>query len=350
MNILKMQIYLQFARFWCVILVLLCACGCQTQLMPTPNLYLSESVCKNTFNDVPLNFRTNTVDVLYVTDRKPGISKQGKLEYGYGRSPSIAFGSCLVEIGKDISWETLVENSHQQHRSVQLPFSIKQITEIARSVEIPIPLVKVPDGSIVEDPQAKARQQEMVQRFHEEIKCRLALTPRKEAFIFIHGYSNTFEDPMFVMAGLWHFLGRQGVPIVYTWPSGGKSPIQGYTYDRESCEFTIYHLKVFLVVLASCPDLQKIHIISHSRGTDVATTVIGEMFNEIRAAHQSPRTELKIGNLIVAAPDIDMEVAIQHFATKRLALDMDRITMYVSEKDRAIGLSDWLFSNGRRLG
>ena len=152
------------------------------------------------------------------------------------------------------------------------------------------------------------------------------------------------------MAGLWHFLGRQGIPIVYTWPSGGKSPLQGYTYDRESGEFTICHLKNFIQVLASCPGLEKIHIICHSRGTDIATSALGELVSEIRAAQQSPHQELKLGNFILAAPDLDMEVAIQRFATKRLAWETDRTTMYVSEKDRAIGLSDWLFSSQRRLG
>jgi esterase/lipase superfamily enzyme len=44
--------------------------------------------------------------------------------------------------------------------------------------------------------------------------------PRKEVFIFVHGFHNDFNDAAFVMAELWHFLGRIGVPIVYTWPSG----------------------------------------------------------------------------------------------------------------------------------
>jgi esterase/lipase superfamily enzyme len=330
--------------------LLLLLYGCQTQLMPTPNLYLSDAVCKNIFNEVPSDFQSNTADILYVTDRKPSVSKQGKLEYGSGRSPSIAFGSCLVEIGKGISWQTLVENSCKRHRSIPLPLSIKQIIETARSVEIPIPLIRTPDGLVVEDPQAKAQQEEMVRKFHGEIGRRLDLTGRKEAFIFIHGYHSAFEDPMFVMAGLWHFLGRQGIPIVYTWPSGGKSPLQGYTYDRESGEFTICHLKNFLQTLASCPGLEKIHVISHSRGTDIATSALGELVSEIRAAQQSPHRELKLGNFILAAPDLDMEVAIQRFATKRLAWETDRTTMYVSEKDRAIGLSDWLFSSQHRLG
>ncbi len=333
-----------------LLFLILAVCGCHTQLMPTPNLYVSTPVGENPFADVPLEFRSNTVDVLYVTDRKPLVSKQGKLEYGSGRSPSMAYGSCVVEIGKNLSWETLVENSQKRRRSVPLDLSIREVKEIGRSVAIPIPLTRTPEGIIVEDPEAKSQQEEIVRQFHEEIGRRLALTSRKEAFIFIHGYSNTFERPMFVMAGLWHFLGRQGIPIVYTWPAGGKSPIQGYTYDRESGEFTICHLKNFIQVLASCPELEKIHIISHSRGTDIATSALGELISEIRAAQQSPHQELKLGNFILAAPDLDMEVAIQRFATKRLALETDRTTMYVSEKDRAIGLSDWLFSSQRRLG
>lgn len=333
-----------------IIALMLIQYGCQTQLMPTPNLYLSDSDCKNTFSEVPPEFQRNTVDVLYVTDRKPTVSKQCKLEYGSGRSPSMAYGSCVVEIGKNLSWETLVENSQKRRRSVPLYLSIREVKELGRSVAIPIPLTRTPEGIIMEDPAAKAQQEEIVRQFHEEIGRRLALTGRKEAYIFIHGYHNTFESPMFVMAGLWHFLGRQGIPIVYSWPSGGESPLQGYTYDRESGEFTICHLKNFLQVLASCPELEKIHVISHSRGTDIATSALGELISEIRAARKSPHQELKLGHFILAAPDLDMEVAIQRFATKRLALETDRVTMYVSEKDRAIGLSDWLFSTQRRLG
>lgn len=287
---------------------------------------------------------------MYVTDRKSLVSRQGRLDYGSGRSPSLAYGSCVVEIGKDLSWETLVENSQKRRRSVPLDLSIRQVREIGRSVAIPIPLIRIPEGIIVEDPEVLSQLEQIVRQFHAEISRRLALTGRKEAYIFIHGYHCTFASPMFVMAGLWHYLGRQGIPIVYTWPSGGKSPLQGYTYDRESGEFTICHLKYFLQVLAASPGLDKIHVISHSRGTDIATGALGELVSEIRAAQKNPRKELKLGNIILAAPDLDMEVAIQRFATKRLAWETDRTTMYVSRKDQAIGLSDWLFSSQRRLG
>ncbi len=42
-------------------------------------------------------------------------------------------------------------------------------------------------------------------------------------------------------AEIWHFLGRRGVPILYSWPAA-HGGLLGYFVDRESCEFTIYPL------------------------------------------------------------------------------------------------------------
>ena len=53
-----------------VFVFLFAVTGCQSQrgLMPTPNLYLREEA-KNAFSEVPKEFQTNYVDLLYVTDR-----------------------------------------------------------------------------------------------------------------------------------------------------------------------------------------------------------------------------------------------------------------------------------------
>ena len=45
---------------------------------------------------------------------------------------------------------------------------------------------------------------------------------------------DSFEDAIFRIAELWHFLGREGVPIAYTWPAGHPGLLRGYNYDRES--------------------------------------------------------------------------------------------------------------------
>ncbi|MGH8065500.1 MAG: hypothetical protein ACRERE_09710 [Candidatus Entotheonellia bacterium] len=87
--------------------------------MPTPNVYVHAQ--SNPFADVAPPLRTNTVDVLYATDRQPVPRDDSTLAYGYGRSPSLAFGSCVVEIGQDVSWDTLVEQSLQPERTQPLP-------------------------------------------------------------------------------------------------------------------------------------------------------------------------------------------------------------------------------------
>ena len=61
-----------------------------------------------------------------------------------------------------------------------------------------------------------AEREAAVEAFRRLLVKQLDLTPRKEVFIFVHGFHNTFDDAAFAMAELWHFLGRIGVPIVYS--------------------------------------------------------------------------------------------------------------------------------------
>jgi esterase/lipase superfamily enzyme len=190
----------------------------------------------------------------------------------------------------------------------------------------------------------------MAERVRQELRGRLALTSRKAVYVFIHGFNNTFEDAVYVIAELWHFLGRQGIPILYSWPAGYGGGLRGYSRDRESGEFTIFHLKQFLRFLASTPELEEIHLIAHSRGTDVLTSALRELFIEARAAGKDPRRVFKLSNVVLAAADIDFEVVIQRLGAERVGMGIERLTIYVSKGDKAIGFSGCLFVSLRRLG
>lgn len=325
----------------------LVGCDGGRRMMPTPNLHIGAD--GDPYADVPEVLRSSTIDVMYVTDRKPIVGKDGSVRYGSGRSHSIAFGSCMVEIGKDLSWETLVENTSARKRSKSLTMSIAGITEQARLPEIPLPVIKT-DKGVVDDPKAVALQTTIAEQFHGEVRRRLAKTPRKEAYVYVHGFNNSFEAGAFVTAELWHFLGRKGVPITYSWPAGAGLNIRGYSHDRESGEFTVFHLKQFLRALAKLPELKKIHIIAHSRGTHVATSALREMFIEARGAKADLREVCKIGNLILASPDLDMDVTIQRLSAERFFLGPEHVTLYVTVNDRAIAFSNWLFGSRRRVG
>jgi esterase/lipase superfamily enzyme len=199
-------------------------------------------------------------------------------------------------------------------------------------------------------PAVQAAYEHAADQVRQAIRQRLVLTARKAAYIYVHGYNNTFEDGVLVIAELWHFLGRQGVPILYTWPAGSGGGLRGYTHDRESGEFTLFHLKQFVRLLAATPDLEELHFIAHSRGTDVLTTALRELYIETSAAGKDFRTVFRIKNVVLAAADLDLEVATQRNAAEYVGLGTERTTIYVSEVDRAIGLSGCLFVSLRRLG
>ncbi|MCP3870195.1 MAG: alpha/beta hydrolase [Gammaproteobacteria bacterium] len=293
--------------------------------------------------------KSTEVPLFFVTDRSPEQDEEGNLRYGYGRSPSLALGTAVVDLGKNITWEQLLAASRTQLRLDSVKMELRDIKEVVRGVKTPLPYAKI-DGKLVERPDLAAQNQAAIEKFRRVMAKQLELTPRKEVFIYVHGYHNTFADAAFAMAELWHFLGRIGVPIIYTWPAGYPG-LFGYTYDRESSEFTGNHLRRILTQFAGMPEVEKIHVIAHSRGTDVAVTALRELAIAARAAGLDPQEKFKIHNLVLAAPDLDLQVAEQRIVGDRLAESVNRFTIYTSPKDKAIGIAAKLFASPRgRLG
>jgi esterase/lipase superfamily enzyme len=337
---------------WLLILwtgvLLVGGCG-GPQLMPTPTIYVDAKT--DPFADVPVALQGGKIDILYVTNRAQVATKKGdpSVEYGIERSHSAAYGSCIVEIGEDLPWAEIVKQSRTDKRTEALPLTVRSTKEAGRWGAVPNPLVRKGD-LLVTDPAFEAKQDVLTQALYKDIQARLAKTPRKEAFVFVHGFGNTFEDATTTMAELWHFLGREGVPIAYSWPAGAGVSVRGYTEDYESSRFATTHLKWLLKALSECPGLEKIHVIAHSRGTDVATTSLREMAIAVHAAGKDPTKTLKIGNMVLAAPDMDLDVVTIQMNGDRAFDSVERMTIYVSPHDKAIGLSQWIFGGDLRVG
>jgi esterase/lipase superfamily enzyme len=188
-------------------------------------------------------------------------------------------------------------------------------------------------------------------RLKATVAGRLALTPKKDIYVFIHGAGSDFSTPTYVMAGLWHFMGRCGVPVVYTWPSSGSGQsLGGYDYNRESSEFTVFHFKQMLRLLAACPEVDKIHILAHSRGTDTALAALRELNIEIQAGGNDTRTALKLGCVVLAAADMDLEVSSQRVSAERLMRVPEQMVLYVSPTDLSLRLASFFFDSRSRLG
>jgi len=77
-----------------IIVLTITACTKTRHLMPTPDIYAGNNSAGFEIIDLPL--QTNSINLLYVTDRKPEHDEDDVFGYGFLRSRSMAFGSVEV--------------------------------------------------------------------------------------------------------------------------------------------------------------------------------------------------------------------------------------------------------------
>lgn len=328
-----------------VSVILITGCSSKQTLMPTPNIYLEKGQYPE--SGVPREYKSNKVDLLYVTDRSPEKSADDRLVYETGRSASVGFGSTIVEIGNDLSWQQLVALSETDSRKQSPAIVVTSRTELGRFPPTPHAFLVV-DGEARDDPEVQSRYDQAALLLRQEINRRFEQAGTNEIHIFIHGFKNSFDQAAGAMAEFWHFIGRRGVPLLYSWPAAHKGMF-GYFVDRESGEFTIYHLKNLVRLLASFPEVERINILAHSRGTHVTASALRELIIEARAGGHSPRELYKIENLIMAAPDLDFDIVRQRLMAEKIGPAFGQITVYTTDADKALGLSQTLMS-GTRFG
>ena len=327
------------------IALVLVGCSSTPKLMPTPNIYLGGGGYPE--SRIPRGLKSNKVELLFVTDRAPEASADGTLVYGTRRSASLGFGSVIVEIGNDLTWQQLVEMSETSSRRSSPAIRVVSRTELGRFPPTPHAFLMT-NGEVREDPEVQSQYERVASQLRDKIGSRMAQTGDNEVLIFVHGFNNSFDQAAASLAELWHFLGRRGVPLLYSWPAA-HGGLFGYFVDRESGEFTIYHLKNLIRLLASFSELERINILSHSRGTDVATSALRELIIEARAAGRSPREFYRIENLIMAAPDLDFDIVRQRLMAEKIGPAFGQITVYTTDSDEALKLSQTLMS-GTRFG
>jgi len=268
------------------VLACLCLGACAaTSLAAPPTLYPPGA---EPFKDVPPPHRNNQVPMIYVTDRLPESDSPTGTTYGYRRSRSVGFGEVTAQYGVGpLPWEVFSAESLKEKREVDLSLQITKASEIGRFPESPG--LAMPVGlSIVERKDAGAEAAART-KFMTLLKDSIARGTRKEVYVYVPGYYDTFETSAMTLAGIWHFLGRDGVAILYSWPAGS-----GYGYARESAEFTLHHLREFLRLLGSSPDLERIHVIAHSRGGDLVVNALREIILSSGGDVQKVQKDLKL--------------------------------------------------------
>jgi esterase/lipase superfamily enzyme len=96
--------------------------------------------------------------------------------------------------------------------------------------------------------------------------------------------------------------------------------------------------------------VEKVHVIAHSRGTDVAVSAIREMLLLHGGDTDAARAAMKLGVLVLAAPDLDLDVVQQTLVADLLFEVPERLVTYVSERDEAITVAARLFRSKTRVG
>src|SRR6516165_5055289 len=89
---------------------------------------------------------TTSLDLLYVTDRVPVTTPDGSFAYSSDRSRSMAFGSVTVDIGEQVPWPVLAQQSTESKRELALELRLGAVTELGRFPPIPYDVDPVPGG------------------------------------------------------------------------------------------------------------------------------------------------------------------------------------------------------------
>jgi esterase/lipase superfamily enzyme len=343
----------------------LTGCASTFPMMPTPVLYTGENA-NPLFNDLSIDSRRTSLDLLFITDRAPADQAED-VPYTAGRSRSMAFGSATIEFGKGLSWDQLVKDSTATQRVDPVQLKLRSTTELGRFPATPFEVVIAPDG-VTRVPAVVEAYEQAKHQLQAEVTRRLAVARRKEVVLYVHGYHNSFEQAALTMGELCHFLGRDFVCGILTWPAGGRRGILfGYAFDRESSEYAVEDLLKTIRIIGRTPGVERIHLIAHSRGTDTLTSALAELSVEAYGLQSSPDREFHIGNVVLVAPDLDGDVALTKifkvFSDPDLPFggkaDADavippatglRVTLYVSPDDKALATASWLFGSIARLG
>src|SRR5271165_6375134 len=255
---------------------------------------------------------TSTVDLLVATTRAPVLDPPGVM-FGGSRGKGLDFADIVVSIPP--------EGVHKPG-----------------DVEWP--------GRAPGDPQRdfvtlRADRMDLAQA-RAAFNARVARTPGHKVLIFVHGYNTRFEEAVYRFAQIVHDANVNVAPVLFTWPSGGN--VTDYVYDRDSAMYSRDAFETLLAALVANPNVGSISILAHSMGNYLTVETLRQM--AIRD-HGLPS---KIRDVMLASPDIDVDVFRRQIAEIDAGPRPAQLTLFVSRDDKALGLSSILARDSTRLG
>jgi esterase/lipase superfamily enzyme len=252
------------------------------------------------------------VDLLVATTRAPVVDPPGVM-FGGARGRGLDFADIVVSVPPD---------SARKAGDVQWPSS--------------------PPG----DPQRdfvtlRADRLDLAQA-KADFNGRVSRTPGRKVLIFVHGYNTRFEEAVYKFAQIVHDAHVDVAPVLFTWPSGGS--LVDYIYDRDSAMYSRDALETVLQALVDKRNVGSISILAHSMGNYLTVESLRQMAIRDRGLPS------KIHDVMLASPDIDVDVFRRQIAEIDVKPRTTQFTLFVSRDDKALGISSFLARDSTRLG
>jgi esterase/lipase superfamily enzyme len=162
-----------------------------------------------------------------------------------------------------------------------------------------------------------------------------------DVLIYVHGFKQTFETAALDATHLSDGIKFRGQTMVFSWPS--KAGLFDYAYDRESAMWSRDDFERVLRSIVTTPSAGRVHIVAHSMGTMLTL----ESLRQLHARYGDTVAD-RIGAVVFAAPDIDMDVFSS--AINRIGLLARKITVITATNDRALALSGQIAGGMTRVG
>jgi esterase/lipase superfamily enzyme len=162
-----------------------------------------------------------------------------------------------------------------------------------------------------------------------------------DVLIYVHGFKQTFETAALDAARLVDGIRFRGQTMVFSWPS--KAGLFDYAYDRESAMWSRDDFERVLQSVIATPSVGRVHIVAHSMGTMLTLESLRQLY-----ARYGDTAADKIGAVVFASPDIDMDVFSS--AINRIGPLARKITVVTATNDRALALSGQIAGGMTRVG
>ena len=162
-----------------------------------------------------------------------------------------------------------------------------------------------------------------------------------DVLIYVHGFKQTFETAALDAAHLSDGIRFRGQTMVFSWPS--KAGLFDYAYDRDSAMWSRDGFERVLQSVVASSSAGRVHIVAHSMGTMLTLESLRQLY-----ARYGDTIADKIGAVVFAAPDIDMDVFSS--SINRIGPLSRKITVIAATNDRALALSGRIAGGMTRVG